>query len=313
MSTAIEGGGRVGEAEPRPEAKLHRRRRSPLVNVRRLSDVSLGDIRRGLARAGPFIGAAGAALLLVAVPPRGQGSGLATAAGGHGRFQLPSNGPAESQAAGGPGGAAPAAAASPPPAPIVASSPVAAPPASATPPAPTSGAAAASPAAPDATDTASAATTGPTDTSAAPTPLSVTAKGWASREAGTPLAADDVPDGTLPVANRVGQADKASFVRLSGTDTTLTLVEDPSGNRSLAGAGAVQACRITAPWTPADAMSFDQAPAYDSTTCVAGTHPDASTWSFDLTSFADRAGGNGFALVPAPSAPVDFQVTFKVR
>src|SRR5205814_5129991 len=115
-----------------------------------------------------------------------------------------------------------------------------------------------------------------------------------------------------PVGNRAGQLDKASFVRLSGSDTTLTLHENPDGARTALGPAAVQVCTVTASWTQGDAaMSFDQAPAYDTSACVAGTPNPDTSWTFDLSGFANRSGGNGFALVPTAGAPADFQVTFK--
>jgi hypothetical protein len=146
----------------------------------------------------------------------------------------------------------------------------------------------------------------------AETPLTIGSRAWASREAGTPVATTGVPDGTLPVGNRVGQIDKASFVRLTGTATVLSLVEDPNGSRAVAGNGGVQVCRITtSDWSAGDAISFDQAPAYDTNSCKAGQRSDDGTWTFDLSGFADRAGPAGFALVPTADAPVDFQVAFK--
>jgi hypothetical protein len=276
--------------------------------VPRLQDVRLGDLGRGVARLGPFIGAAGAALLLVTVPPNGRGARQATSAGAKTRFQLPSP-PGAPDA----GRAAPAAADASQSGLVASGSPSALAPPAIAGPAPSLSAPSSSGASAAADTPAAVAPASPSADATPVTPLTVAAKAWASREAGTPLASTGVPDGALPVGNRIGQADKASFVRLGGTATTLTLSTDPAGDRNLAGPGAVQACVITASWTAADAMAFDQAPAYDAAKCVAGTQPDSSTWSFDLGAFAERAGGNGFALVAAPGAPVDFQVTFKVR
>jgi hypothetical protein len=144
------------------------------------------------------------------------------------------------------------------------------------------------------------------------TPLRVVAKAWASQAGGTPVATVGVPAGTLPVGTRLGQADKASYVRLSGTGTVLALTEDPQGARTSQGAPAVQACQITdAAWQEAEAMSFSDAPPHDAATCAAGTRSADGQWSFDLSRFPFRTDTRGFALVPAADAPLDFQVAFR--
>lgn len=115
----------------------------------------------------------------------------------------------------------------------------------------------------------------------------------------------------MPVATRLGQLDKASFIRLAGTDTALTLVEDPEGAREAIGAGVVVLCPITYPgWSEEPDQSLDDAPTWDADACVAGTEKD-DTWVFDLSGFGDRAGESGFAIVPDASAPADFQITFR--
>lgn len=150
-----------------------------------------------------------------------------------------------------------------------------------------------------------------TTVAAAPQPLSVRGFGWASSLSGSGLSTVDVPDGTMPVATRLGRLDKASFVRLAGTSTTLSLVEDPDGAREAIGAGVVVACPITdGGWAEEPDQSMDDAPAWDEARCVAGVEDD-DTWVFDLSGFDDRAGQNGFALVPDASGPPDFQVTFR--
>lgn len=146
---------------------------------------------------------------------------------------------------------------------------------------------------------------------AAPTPLTVRGFGWASTLSGSGISSAGVPDGSMPVGNRLGRLDKAAFVRLAGTDRTLTLVEDGAGAREALGAGAVMACAITdAGWVEEPDQSFDEAPAWDADACAAGVESDG-TWTFDLGAFADRAGDRGFALVPEPDAPADFQVAFR--
>ena len=152
----------------------------------------------------------------------------------------------------------------------------------------------------------------PTTTTVMVSPLRIVGSTWASRTAGTPLAAQGVPESSLPVGSRLGQPDKASFIRLDGTATSLLLAphEDASGQRS-PDAGAIQACQITdAEWKDGEAISFDAAPAYDETTCSAGVRNPDGTWTFDLAGFPGRADDRGFALVPGPDVPLDFQVSF---
>lgn len=147
-----------------------------------------------------------------------------------------------------------------------------------------------------------------TTTTPEPVALAVRGFGWASSLSGVPN--NGVPDGTMPIANRLGNLDKASFVRLSGTATSLTLREDTSGAREAIGTGKVVACRITdASWEEKPDQALADAPAWDAKDCAPGTESD-NTWTFDLARFADRAGEAGLALVPAADAPADFQVTF---
>jgi hypothetical protein len=148
----------------------------------------------------------------------------------------------------------------------------------------------------------------------APAPLRVKESAWASRTAGTPLANQGVPASSLPVGNRLGQADKLSFVRLSGVAPTLTLREheDASGQRTPATA-IISACRITdGSWKAGEAVAFDAAPAYDDAACTPGVRAADGTWTFDLQAFPQRSDDRGFALVPGPESPIDFQVAFKV-
>jgi hypothetical protein len=150
----------------------------------------------------------------------------------------------------------------------------------------------------------------PSPAAAAPaTPLAVRGFGWASRLSGTGVSAAEVPEETIPVANRLGQLDKASFVRLAGTATTLELTEVDEGAREAIGAGLVVACPITdAAWSEDPDQSLDAAPSWDATACVTGVEDDG-VWTFDLSGF-DADGDAGFALVPDASAPADFQIAF---
>jgi hypothetical protein len=150
--------------------------------------------------------------------------------------------------------------------------------------------------------------TGP-PTQASSGPLAVREFGWSSTLSGVPN--NGVPDGTMPVGNRLGNADKVSFARLSGGGALLTLEEDTTGAREALGSGLVVACRITDDgWAAGADQAMADAPTWDANTCVAGTEQD-DAWVFDLSGFNDTTGQAGFALVPAPTAPADFQVTFK--
>jgi hypothetical protein len=147
---------------------------------------------------------------------------------------------------------------------------------------------------------------------AAAAPLTIAASAWASQTAGTPVADAGVPADSLPVGTRLGRADKLSFIRLSGDEFSLTLfpVDDESGHRSPEEA-VIQACQITeAGWEEADAMSFDDAPPYDAENCAAGIRNDDGSWTFNLLVYPQRDDDRGFALVPGPDAPLDFQVAF---
>lgn len=143
-------------------------------------------------------------------------------------------------------------------------------------------------------------------------PLEVVVSGWASLSGGTPAAAVGVPLGTLPVGNRVGTADKVSFVRLVGTADFLVLPTDPDGQREpVVGTVAVEACPIEeAGWQGREGASFEESPTWDAERCVPGMPAASGHWSFDLGAFPGRSGDRGFALVPAPDAAADFQVAF---
>ena len=144
-----------------------------------------------------------------------------------------------------------------------------------------------------------------------PEALQITAAAYASTTGGTPLPTE-VPEGSLPVGARVDQVDKASFIRLSGSGSTLVLTELADGRRGSDFESApVQACQITdAGWQPAENMSFADAPAHDPDVCVPASMLPDGRWSIPLTMFADPTDDRGIALVPAPEAPIDFQVTF---
>lgn len=150
----------------------------------------------------------------------------------------------------------------------------------------------------------------PQEPVAPPSPLRVIDSLWATLAAGTPLGTAGVPEGGLPVGTRLGETDKASYVRLEGTETTLSLAEAVEGQRQAAGA-VVQACAVTDPaWEGGEGASFDDAPAVDESACALGVRDDEGGWTFDLGALGDPAAITGFALLPGPEAPVDFQVSF---
>lgn len=152
---------------------------------------------------------------------------------------------------------------------------------------------------------------GPDTVEDEPEPLQIVAAAYASTTGGTPLPTE-VPEGSLPVGARVDQVDKASYIRLSGSGSSLILTELADGRRGSDFESApVQACQIIDPgWQPADNMSFDEAPAHDPDVCVPASMLPDGRWSIPLTMFADPTDDRGIALVPAPEAPIDFQVTF---
>lgn len=143
-------------------------------------------------------------------------------------------------------------------------------------------------------------------------PLALTTTGYASRTAGTPLAANGVPEGSLPVGLRVGVLDKASYVRLSGTAVELVLNEVAEGTRGDAASATLQACQITVEdWKGEEAQSFDDAPAHDEAKCAPGTRDAQGAWTFDLSAFPTRADDRGFALLPGEGGATDFQVALE--
>lgn len=143
-------------------------------------------------------------------------------------------------------------------------------------------------------------------------PLQIRGWGWATRLPATPLPTDQVAEDTLPVANRLGGVDRVSFLRLTGDRTELALVEHADSAREALGPGQVAICPIVDDdWDEGPEQSFDDAPIWDTETCVGGTETD-DRWTFDLSTFDERTGDAGFALVPTVDAPADFQVAFEV-
>ena len=143
-------------------------------------------------------------------------------------------------------------------------------------------------------------------------PLFVVEFGWATATAGTPLAASEVPDGSMPVGKRIGQNDKISFVRLEGTTDVLELHEHAEGQRTPpVGEVGLRMCQSEdSGWDSGGGKTFDEAPSYNAGACVDGERAEDGTWTFDLSGFAEPADPRGFVLIPAADAAVDFQVAF---
>ncbi len=142
--------------------------------------------------------------------------------------------------------------------------------------------------------------------------LTIRGWAWASRVPAGTVPADAVPENTLPVGKRLGQVDRVSFIRLDGTEGTLTLTEADAGAREALGAGKVAACPVlVSDWAEGADQSFADAPPWSTDSCVGSVEKDGR-WVFDLGSFPFRTGPAGFALVPAADAPPDFQVTFRI-
>ncbi len=146
-----------------------------------------------------------------------------------------------------------------------------------------------------------------------PVALRVAEAGWSGSDGGLPAAGADVPDGSLPVSSRLGEPDRRTYVRLTGTATVLVLAvtSDPVGSR-FTDAAVIWLCPITGSgWHAKKAMAEADAPAYDCTTHGVGT-AGPEQWSFDLSRFGAPSRPNGFALVAAPGA-AEFQILFADR
>jgi hypothetical protein len=137
--------------------------------------------------------------------------------------------------------------------------------------------------------------------------------------------APDVPDGSVPVAMRLGQAARVGAIGIvvdaeKGSQVnglTLTLQEaDATGQQ---GTGAkVRACPITDFLQPEANGPAEDIPQEDCDTAHAdGVRNDDGTWTFDLTAIAaawlDPFGTlspNGIRLDPVGDPPATFQVAF---
>ena len=141
------------------------------------------------------------------------------------------------------------------------------------------------------------------------TSLVVRRGGWASSTGGPLSLPTPVPDGSYPVANRLGAVDKASFVSLAGAGPMLVLGEDPAGANEVLGPGTVQACATDGPGPEGPGHRLADAPAW-SDRCVTGVETDGR-WTFDLTALGGSTGTPDVAILPGPDAPVEFQLALR--
>lgn len=142
-------------------------------------------------------------------------------------------------------------------------------------------------------------------------PLRVVFGRWSTGEVGAATGHPDVPADGLPIGARLGEDDTRSYVRLTGSEPALTLVEtdDATANRSI-DAAAIKACAITHPgWAIDNGVPHDQGPPWNAERCTDGVRENDGTWTFDLSGFDEeqRVGQSGFALVPA-ATDLTFQV-----
>lgn len=151
-----------------------------------------------------------------------------------------------------------------------------------------------------------------TSTTAPLRPLVVTAAGWSSTAGGTPLGSTGVPPGKLPVAKRLNQVEKYSYIRVDGEEKVLTLRRSADGARTTTGVVGVSVCQITdAGWAEGENVPSDRAPKYNAQVCVAGEPAaDGSSWSFNLLTFTSPTDARGLALVPT-GASIDYQVVLE--
>lgn len=143
-------------------------------------------------------------------------------------------------------------------------------------------------------------------------PLTIVGSGWAGSDATSPLGSFLVPEGGLPVATRLGEDHRRSFILLDGTGTLLRMgLVDTEGANLLDAVAVVQACPVaTAGWSPVVAQSFEEAPPFDCTIAAVAERQADGSFVFDLAAIPVDARARGLALVPGPGAPPSFQVVF---
>jgi hypothetical protein len=169
--------------------------------------------------------------------------------------------------------------------------------------------------------------------------VSTVSQGWWN-QAGPPVAtpetplgglvaapavpAPDVPEGTVPVAMRLGQVQRVGAIGMTfdapiGTrvDRLVLRLKESGDTLAQQGSGAaVRACPITDFLVPEDNGPSTNAPKADcALATVDGVRGEDGTWTFDLTPIGQAwASGalsvNGIRLEPVGAAPATFQVAF---
>jgi hypothetical protein len=121
--------------------------------------------------------------------------------------------------------------------------------------------------------------------------------GW-STPTRAPARTAGVPEGALPVGSRLGRAQEAVQLRLSGTGSTLELAVVTAPGATF-GTPAVRVCPLTtADWRPGRP---GPAVPHDDADCVPAV-VEGGVLRADLSRYADRTSDRGFALLADLSA-----------
>lgn len=149
----------------------------------------------------------------------------------------------------------------------------------------------------------------------APTPIAVTGGGYASAQAGTPLAGVGVPEGSVAVGRKAGQDDAIAYLSLSGTGGSLELEVDPDGVNVLDPLAGLTLCVVTeSNWAVGHGdVNLADAPAFDCTNGIDAVRGAAGDrWTFDVSTL-DVEAIPGVAIVPDRDAmSPQFQIVFRV-
>lgn len=258
----------------------------------RVADLTLAEVGQRLLRYRPVALAIAAALVGLRLLPLDGDPPQATEAAAPITTSVPLQAPASPAPADRDGGAASTGA-------TVAPSPLRIPSRSPSPPA-----SAPAPTTPAPTPVAEVATPAPAPTTTLPAP-SIRYTAWAQAERPTSLLAEEPADDVLPVAARLGEVDRVSFLRLEGPWDELVLRFAPGSSEPPT--DGLAACPIvTATWDPARGEAIADAPRWDPASCVLGS-PGVGAWHFAVGAI-DRT--HGVAIVPDPEAGIDFGVAF---
>lgn len=146
-------------------------------------------------------------------------------------------------------------------------------------------------------------------------PLTVSAAGFASAGAGTPLATTGIPEDGVPVTRRAGQPYNVAYLALAGRGPQLVLNVHADSLSTPAALVGIQLCVVTeSNWKVGRGdTSLTDAPDYDCADAVTGVAAaDGSTWSFDVSAL-DLREPAGVALIPlGEGTSPEFQIIFDV-